>query len=102
MKQSVGGKEPKSYINPVAIEAMKEIGIDISGQKAKAISEDMIRESFRVINMGCMQKENGPTYMAPKMIDWNIEDPKDQSIEKVREMRDEIEQKVKELVSQLN
>jgi protein-tyrosine-phosphatase len=51
--------------------------------------------------MGCMAKEICPTAIVPKMIEWNIEDPKDQPIEKVREIRDQIEQKVKELISQL-
>lgn len=96
-----GGTEPKGYVNPVAIEAMKEIGIDMSEQKAKAISEAMIKQSEKAVNMGCMTKEIYPTAMVPNMIDWNIDDPKDQSIEKIREIRDQIEQKVKELVSQL-
>lgn len=96
-----GGTDPKGYINPIAIEAMKEIGIDMSGQKAKAITEEMIRSSTKAVNMGCMTKEICPTAMVPNMIEWNIEDPKDQPIEKVREIRDTIEQKVKELILQL-
>jgi protein-tyrosine-phosphatase len=96
-----GGTDPKGYVNPIAIEAMKEIGIDMSEQKAKAISEEMIRSSEKAINMGCMTKEICPTAMVPNMIDWDIQDPKDQPIEKVREIRDMIEKKVKELISQL-
>ena len=96
-----GGTEPKSYINPVAIEVMEEIGIDMTKQKAKAISENMIRDSYMAVNMGCMTQNICPTSMVPNMIDWNIEDPKDKPIEKVREIRDQIEHKVKELVAQM-
>lgn len=96
-----GGTDPKGYVNPIAIVAMREVGIDMSEQKAKAISEEMIRSSEKAINMGCITKEICPTAMIPKMIEWNIEDPKGQSIEKVREIRDTIEQKVKELISQI-
>lgn len=96
-----GGTDPKSYVNPTAIQVMKEVGIDMSNHKAKAISEDMIRTSEKSINMGCMTKELCPTMMVPNMIDWNIEDPKDKPIEKVREIRDQIEQKVKEFIAQL-
>ena len=96
-----GGTEPKGYINPIVMEAMKEVGIDMSGQKPKAISEDMIKQSEKSVNMGCMKIEICPTVMIPNMINWDIDDPKDQPLEKVREIRDRIEQNIKELVAQL-
>jgi protein-tyrosine-phosphatase len=96
-----GGTDPRGALNPLAVEVMKEIGIDMSKQKGKAISEDMIRHCTTAINMGCMEKSNCPTTLYPKMIDWNIEDPKDKPIEKFREVRDKIEHKVMELVAQL-
>ncbi|AJM91576.1 Arsenate reductase [Nitrosopumilus piranensis] len=96
-----GGTEPKGYVNPLAIQAMNEVGIDMSKHEAKAITEEMIRTSKKAVNMGCMDKGMCPTSMVPKMIEWNIEDPKDKPIEKVREIRDQIEQKVKEFVSEL-
>jgi len=95
------GTKPVSQINPVVIDVMKEVGIDISNQKSKEIIEDMMRNSFKTVNMGCMDKESCPTLFLPNVIDWNLEDPKDKPIEKVREIRDEVEQRVKELVAGL-
>ena len=95
------GTKPVSEINPVAIEVMKEVGIDISNQKSKDIAEDMMRNSFKTVNMGCMDKESCPTLFLPNVLDWKLEDPKGKCIEKVREIRDEIEPRVKELVANL-
>jgi arsenate reductase (thioredoxin) len=96
------GTRPSGQINPLAIQVMKEIGIDISKQKSKEITEDMIRNSEKIVNMGCMDKSACPTLFLNNVIDWNIEDPKGKPIEKVREVRDVIEQSVKELVSNLS
>jgi arsenate reductase (thioredoxin) len=96
------GTKPTSQINPLAIQVMNEIGIDISKQKSKYIPEDMIRNSERIINMGCMEKNFCPTLLIPKVIDWGIEDPKDKSIEKVREIRDEIERRIRELAADVS
>jgi arsenate reductase len=96
------GTKPVAQINPLAIQVMKEIGIDISNQKSKDVTEDMIRNSDKIINMGCMDKNFCPTMFIPKVIDWGIEDPKDKPIEKVREIRDEIEGRIKELAADLS
>ena len=93
------GTKPISEINPVAIEAMNEVGIDITNQKSKEITEEMIRTSDKIINMGCMDKEACPSLFLNNLLDWNIEDPKGKPIVKVREIRDEIHRKVKELVA---
>jgi protein-tyrosine-phosphatase len=95
------GTAPVSEINPFAVQAMSEVGIDISTQKSKEITEDMIRNSSKIVNMGCMDKQSCPTLFLQNLLDWNIEDPKDKPIEKVREIRDEIEQRVKELVASI-
>ena len=95
------GTMPVSEINPLAVQAMSEIGIDISIQKSKEITEDMIRNSSKIVNMGCMDKQSCPTLFLQNLLDWSIEDPKDKPIEKVREIRDEIEQRVKELVASI-
>ena len=95
------GNKPVSEINPIAIEAMNEVGIDISNQKSKDITEDMIRNSTKIVNMGCMEKESCPTLFLHNFIDWNLEDPKGKSIKGVRPIRDEIEKRVKELVAGL-
>lgn len=96
------GTNPSYNINPVVVEAMKEVGIDISKQKSKELTDEMIRDSENVVNMGCMEKNFCPTMWLPKVIEWGLEDPKGQSIEKVREIRDEIEQRVKELVAEIS
>jgi len=95
------GTKPVSEINPVAIEAMKEVNIDISIQKSKDITEDMMRNSLKTVNMGCMDKESCPTLFLPNVLDWNLEDTRGKPIEKVREIRDEIDRRVKELVAKL-
>jgi protein-tyrosine-phosphatase len=84
------GTVPTSQINPIAVEVMKEVEIDISKQKPKDLTEDMMRNSTTIINMGCMDDKFCPALFLSKVIDWGIEDPKDKPIEKVREIRDEI------------
>ena len=93
------GTKPVSQINPLAVQVMREVGIDISNQKSKEITEDMIRNSSKIVNMRCVEKESCPTLFLHNLLDWNIEDPKNKPIEKVREIRDEIDQRVKELVT---
>ena len=92
------GTVPTSQINPIAVEVMKEIGIDISSQKPKDLTEDMMRNATTIVNMGCMDDKYCPTLFLPKVMDWSIEDPKDKPIEKVREIRDEIEKRVLEII----
>jgi arsenate reductase (thioredoxin) len=96
------GTKPSGDINPLTIEVMKEIGIDISNQKSKEITEDMMRNSTKIVNMGCMVKSFCPTLFIPHVMDWGIEDPKGKPIEKVREIRDDIDRKVRQLAAELN
>jgi arsenate reductase (thioredoxin) len=95
------GTKPGYQLNPIVVEAMKEVGIDISKQKSKELTDAMIRDSDNVVNMGCMDKNFCPTIWIPKVIEWDLEDPKGKSIEKVREIRDEIEKRVKEIVAEI-
>jgi arsenate reductase (thioredoxin) len=95
------GTMPARQISHVAIQAMKEIGIDISEQKSKIITEDMIRSPDVRVNMGCMDKQSCPTLFINNVIEWAIEDPKGKSLEKVREIRDDIEQRVRQLAAEL-
>jgi arsenate reductase (thioredoxin) len=95
------GTKPSGEINPLAVEVMKEVEIDISNQKSKEITEDMMKDSEKIVNMGCMDNSFCPTLFLPHIIDWGIQDPKGKSIETVREIRDDIEQRVKQLVSDL-
>jgi arsenate reductase len=96
------GTKPVAQINPVAIQVMNEVGIDISKQKSKDLTEDMIRNSDKIINMGCMDENFCPTMFIPKVIEWGIEDPKGKPIEKVREIREEIERRSKELAADIS
>jgi len=95
------GTKPTSEINPLAVQVMKEVGIDITRQKPKILSDDMIKKSAKIVNMGCMDKESCPALFVNNILDWNISDPKGKPIEQVRKIRDEIETKVKELVAGL-
>jgi arsenate reductase (thioredoxin) len=96
-----GGTRPLGEINPLVVEVMKEIGIDISKQKSKMLTEDMIRNTAVRVNMGCMDKEACPALFIHNLIEWGIEDPKGKSIDEVREIRDDIEQRVRQLAADL-
>jgi len=95
------GTRPVSQINPLAVQAMSEIGIDISSQKSKIITEGMIKSSAKSVNMGCIDKAECPMLFINNVIDWGIEDPKGKPIEKVREIRDEIDRRVREIAQSL-
>jgi arsenate reductase (thioredoxin) len=95
------GTRPVSQINPLAVQTMEEVGIDISSQKSKIITEDMIKSSEKSVNMGCMEKAECPMLFINNVIDWGIEDPKGKPIEEVREIRDEIDRRVREIAQSL-
>ena len=98
---SSAGTVPTSTLNPNAILVMKEIGIDISNQKPKLISDVMIDNSFKIVNMGCMNQDSCPSLFVNDIIEWNILDPKDKPIEEVRKIRDQIKLKVLSLIKNL-
>lgn len=95
------GTKPGSNINPIVAEAMQEIGVDMTKNYPKSLSPNMIDDSVRTVNMGCMDKEACPALFVKDVLDWGIEDPKGKSIDEVRKIRDQIESKVKDLISQL-
>ena len=95
------GTRPSSQTNPAAVQVMKEVGIDIISQKSKIITEDMIRSSAKSVNMGCIERAECPLLFINNVIDWGIEDPKGKPVEKIREIRDEIERRVKEIAQSL-
>jgi protein-tyrosine-phosphatase len=96
------GTMPADEVNPVVVKAMLEKGVDLSGSKPKLITNQMVQEADAIIVMGCSAQGFCPAPLLNKVVDWGIEDPKGKPIEKVREIRDEIETKVKELVSEIN
>ena len=95
------GTTPSSQLNPVVVEVMKEVGIDMTQQSPKTLSNEMIENSSKTINMGCMDKESCPALFVKDVLDWNISDPKEKSIDDVREIRDQILKEVLLLVESL-
>ena len=95
------GTVPASKVNPVVVQALWEKGIDISKNKPKLITTQMVQETDMVIVMGCDPQGFCPAPLLKKVVDWNIEDPKGKPLEKVREIRDKIEGKVKKLIEEI-
>jgi protein-tyrosine-phosphatase len=95
------GTKPTGAINPVAIQAMAELGIDITTQTPKTITNSMINNAAQVINMGCMDQESCPALFVNDVVDWAIDDPKGKSLDDVRKIRDAIQKKVLELCKNL-
>jgi len=97
------GTQPASEINPLAIEVMKEVGIDISGQKPKILTEELIRSADKVVVMGCGADVQAvcPTVSLEQVENWELEDPKGKPIEKFREVRDIIQKKVENLIKEM-
>jgi len=93
------GSAPKESINPIAVQAMAEKGIDIANRKPKILSTEAVQASDVVITMGC--GDACPFFPGKRYEDWVLEDPAGKSIEEVRLIRDEIENRVKRLVSEL-
>jgi len=89
-------------VNPVVVEAMKEKGIDISMNKPKLLTTKMAEEADKIITMGCSVEKFCPAPLLKNVIDWGLEDPKGKPIEKVRQIRDEIERRVLKLISELS
>ena len=96
------GTTPSAKVNPIVEQVMKEIGIDISSQLPKTISNSMIDNSFKTVNMGCMDKESCPALFVKDVIDWNIPDPKEKTIEDVRRIRDQIKSEVLSLIKSID
>ena len=93
------GSAPKDSINPIAVEAMKEIGIDISNNVPKVLTPEAVQESDAVITMGC--GDACPFYPGKRYEDWVLDDPAGQGIESVRVIRDDIKKRVEQLLSEL-
>ncbi len=93
------GSAPKDSINPVAVEAMAEIGIDIANNVPKVLTNEAVQESDAVITMGC--GDVCPFYPGKRYEDWVLDDPAGQGIESVRVIRDEIKRRVAQLLTEL-
>jgi ACR3 family arsenite transporter len=99
---SSAGTDPKEKVNPVVVQLMREKGIDISSNKPKMLTREMIDEASLVITMGCSVEATCPrpvlAVMQKKLIDWNLEDPEGKSVDEIRRIRNDVEQRVIELV----
>ena len=93
------GSAPKDSINPVAVEAMREKGIDISGRSPKVLTTESVQASDVVITMGC--GDACPFFPGKRYEDWVLDDPAGKGIEDVRRIRDQIEARVKSLLQDL-
>jgi arsenate reductase (thioredoxin) len=93
------GSEPADQLNPAVVEAMEEVGVDISAERPKKLEDDMVRESDVVITMGC--GDACPIYPGKRYEDWELEDPAGKDLETVRGIRDQIEARVDGLLAEL-
>ncbi|MBX3312428.1 MAG: arsenate reductase ArsC [Microbacteriaceae bacterium] len=93
------GSIPADAINPVAVLAMQEVGIDIASEQPKLLTADAVQESDVVITMGC--GDACPFFPGKRYEDWELTDPAGQGIEAVRLIRDEIKRRVETLISSL-
>ncbi len=93
------GSLPGDQVNPAAVEAMAEVGIDISDQRPKVLTTGAVEASDVVITMGC--GDACPVFPGKRYLDWQLEDPAGKGVDSVRPIRDEIEQRVRGLLSEL-
>jgi arsenate reductase len=93
------GSEPADRVNPAAVAAMAELGIDIANEQPKILTTDAVKASDVVITMGC--GDTCPFYPGKRYEDWVLEDPAGKGVEAVRPIRDEIRRRVESLISEL-
>jgi protein-tyrosine-phosphatase len=93
------GSDPGDAINPAAVTAMAEVGVDISAELPKLLETDAVREADVVVTMGC--GDECPFFPGKRYEDWELEDPAGKDLETVRTIRDEIERRVRALVGEL-
>jgi arsenate reductase len=93
------GTEPAESVNPVAVEAMAEVGIDITGQTPRVLDWDTAQASDIIITMGC--GDTCPVFPGKRYEDWPLDDPAGRPIEDVRRIRDEIRARVEQLIAEL-
>jgi protein-tyrosine-phosphatase len=94
-----GGSEPADAVNPVAVAAMAEVGIDITGFQPRRWTDDGIRSADLVVTMGC--GDDCPVIPGRRYLDWELDDPAGRALEEVRPIRDEIKSRVEGLLAEL-
>ncbi|MFJ5688025.1 arsenate reductase ArsC [Streptomyces sp. NPDC093099] len=93
------GSAPVGSVNPAAVEAMRERGVDISAEIPKVLTSEAVQASDVVITMGC--GDTCPVFPGKRYLDWQLDDPAGRGVDAVRPIRDEIEQRVRRLISEL-
>ncbi|BFO18216.1 arsenate reductase ArsC [Streptomyces sp. KM77-8] len=93
------GSNPGEHVNPAAVEAMAEVGIDISAETPKILTVDAVKESDVCITMGC--GDTCPVFPGKRYLDWQLDDPASQGVEAVRPIRDEIKTLVEGLIAEI-
>ncbi|MFH1822042.1 MAG: arsenate reductase ArsC [Methanobacteriota archaeon] len=99
-KASSAGTKPATSVNPLVIQVMREVGIDIIKAKPKMLTLEMLDAADRIITMGCEAGDVCPSAIV-ETEDWKMEDPRDKPVEKIREIRNIIREKVMKLVSDM-
>ncbi|MBK6012283.1 arsenate reductase ArsC [Streptomyces sp. MBT53] len=94
------GSVPGDQVNPSAVEAMKEVGVDISDQRPKILTTEAVQASDYVITMGC--GDACPIFPGKKYLDWALEDPAGKGVEAVRPIRDEIRTRIEALIAEID
>ena len=94
-----GGSDPAEVVNPAAVEAMAEVGVDITGRSPQRWDDETLRSADVVITMGC--GDECPVLPGTRYLDWDLEDPAGKGVEEVRPVRDEIERRVRGLMEEL-
>lgn len=94
-----GGSEPAAEVNPAAVAAMREVGIDIASHHPKPWTDETVGAADVVVTMGC--GDTCPVLPGKRYLDWELEDPAGKGVEQVRPVRDEIEQRVRGLMAEL-
>ncbi|MFF2133814.1 arsenate reductase ArsC [Streptomyces olivochromogenes] len=94
------GSIPGEQVNPAAVEAMREVGVDIAGRRPKLLTTEAVQASDYVITMGC--GDACPIFPGKRYLDWALEDPAGKGVESVRPIRDEIKARVENLISEID
>ncbi|MFD8007007.1 arsenate reductase ArsC [Streptomyces mirabilis] len=94
------GSVPGEQVNPAAVEAMREVGVDIAARQPKLLTTEAVQASDYVITMGC--GDACPVFPGKKYLDWALEDPAGKGVESVRPIRDEIKARVENLISEID
>ncbi|MGH8986084.1 MAG: arsenate reductase ArsC [Acidimicrobiia bacterium] len=93
------GSDPADRINPAVVTVMQEVGVDITQEFPKPLTDEVVRAADAVITMGC--GDACPIYPGKRYLDWELDDPEGKSVEQVRPIRDELDRRVQELLEEL-